>query len=327
MDKPPTPSIRAGIRRRGAQSKEEDPYHHPPHDPVPPKPDADLSEGQRNLLRDLDSRLVRRGSHSWSLPSAPDAYTIPERICNYIKDVRSHLPFHGLPPQPNTTSGQTRLKVPNISRWPAKVGNFIGAAYAFSIAPPFLHDRAAQWDLPRFDYRLAAFQTWVWAANAALFAGAGTLFALADISSNPIAQTFVILCGIFALFGFVYGIFLAFRIGDCKAECSGRFIDRANSRQSTHPFWNVGIMLSLPFTWMAWAVVSLLCFMVTLGIQQAILDLRPSDINDTRINSLAPKSLNILQLSGFTVAIVWSSYYVFMIHREIRICTDSSSSP
>ncbi|KAJ7892951.1 hypothetical protein B0H13DRAFT_2037821 [Mycena leptocephala] len=327
-----TPSIPrsdqgSGIRRRGAQSKEEDPYHHTPHDQVPSKADADFPK--YNLLRNLDSRPVRGGSHPWSIPSSPDAYTIPEGIRDYLKGVRSHLPFGGPSPLPDTTSGHTRPKFLNIGRWPAKIGNYIGAAYAFIIAPPFLHDRAAPWDLPRLDHRLAAFQTWVWAANAALFAASVGLLALTDVLSSPVAQSFDILCGVFGLFGFVYTIFLAFRIGDCRTECSGRLIDRANSMQSAHPFWNVGIMLSLPLTWMAWAVVSLLCFMVTLGVQQAILDLRPSGINDTKveIDPPAQKSLSILQLSGFTVAIGWSLSYVFMIPREIRKCTDSLSTP
>jgi hypothetical protein len=38
------------------------------------------------------------------------------------------------------------------------------------IAPPLVHDKISLWDLQRLENRLAAFQTWVWAANAALFA-------------------------------------------------------------------------------------------------------------------------------------------------------------
>ncbi|KAJ7819363.1 hypothetical protein B0H14DRAFT_2836582 [Mycena olivaceomarginata] len=88
-------------------------------------------------------------------------------------------------------------------------------------------------------------------------------------------------------------------------------------------------MLSLPLTWMSWAVASLLSFMLSLGVQQAILDVRSSGSKDAgvEIESPALKALSILQLSGFTVAIVWSLSYVFMIHREIRRCTDFSSSP
>jgi hypothetical protein len=37
-------------------------------------------------------------------------------------------------------------------------------------ATSFLQDRVSLWDLQRLENRLAAFQTWVWAANAALFA-------------------------------------------------------------------------------------------------------------------------------------------------------------
>jgi len=110
------------------------------------------------------------------------------------------------------------------------------------------------------EHRLGAFQTWVWAASAALFATSEALLAVTGVSSSPNAQSFVILSGIFGLFGFVFTAFLAFRIGDCKAQFSGRFNDRANSMQATRSFWNVAIMLSLPFAWMVWAVISLVCF-------------------------------------------------------------------
>ncbi|KAJ7745161.1 hypothetical protein B0H14DRAFT_2986529 [Mycena olivaceomarginata] len=88
-------------------------------------------------------------------------------------------------------------------------------------------------------------------------------------------------------------------------------------------------MLSLPLTWMSWAVANLLCFMLSLGVQQAILDVQPSGSKDAVVEIKSPvsKALSILQLSGFTVTIVWSLSYVFMIHREIRRCTDLSNSP
>jgi len=291
----------SSIRRRGPPSKEEDSYHLPPR---------------------------------VSLPSPRDArFTIPVGLRNFLKDIPSHLPFGGASPQPNPTGRRSNcgewLTLPDFGRWFTKIGNYIGAAYLFVIAPPFVHDRTAMWDLERLGRRLGAFQTWVWAANAALFAASVALPGLTGVSSSPVAQSFVVLCGIFGLFGFVYTVFLAFRIGDCNAQCSTLFIDRANSVQGAHSFWNIGIMLSLPLTWMTWAVASLLCFMLSLGVQQAILDVRPSGSNDARveIDSPAPKALSILQLSGFTVTIVWSLSYVFMIHREIRRCTDSLSSP
>ncbi|KAJ7872233.1 hypothetical protein B0H13DRAFT_2059444 [Mycena leptocephala] len=155
------------------------------------------------------------------------------------------------------------------------------------------------------------------------------LLALMGLSSNPISQSFVILYGIFGLFGFVYTVLLAFRIGDCKGQYSSRFIDRANSMQGAHSFWDVAIMLSLPLSWIAWAVFSLLGFMLSLGVQQAISDLHSSGSSGSKTAMAPPasKRLSIAQLCGFMVVILWSTSYVFMIHVEIRRCTDSLGSP
>ncbi|KAJ7334960.1 hypothetical protein DFH08DRAFT_939642 [Mycena albidolilacea] len=280
----------SGIRRRGLQSKEDDTYH-----PFP----------------------------TVSGPST--CFRIPEELRNYLTGIRSYLPFTGTLPQTQPPS----IAIPDIISWLENTGNFIGATYVFMIAPPFLHDRVSLWDLHWLENRLGAFQTWVWAAHAALFGASVALLALAGLSSSPVAQSFVILCGIFALFGFVYTVFLVFRIGDCKGQYSGRFIDRANSMQAAHLFWNVAIMLSLPLTWMTWAVFSLFCFMLSLGVQQAILDVRSAVGRDTKtgISLSATKGLSIVQLCGFMVAIVWSTSYIFLIHVEIRRCMDSSNSP
>jgi hypothetical protein len=64
------------------------------------------------------------------------------------------------------------------------------------------------------------------------------------------------MCGIFGLSGFVFTIFLAFRIGDDKAQCLKRFIvsyhDIIHTMQGVWFFWNVAIILLLLLTWMAW---------------------------------------------------------------------------
>ncbi|KAJ6590928.1 hypothetical protein DFH09DRAFT_1138115, partial [Mycena vulgaris] len=188
-------------------------------------------------------RKRRFSSHPPSnAPAPPQHFTVPERLRSYLKTVSSHLHPDRASPQPIPTGDHTTWDpwltvLADVGRWFANIGNYIGASYLFMIAPPFIHNRVALWDLQRLEHRLSAFQTWVWAANAALFA-------------NPFAQSFVILSGIFGLFGFVYTVFLTFRIGDCKAQFSGQFIDRANLMQGTHSFWNVAIMLSLPLTWM-----------------------------------------------------------------------------
>ncbi|KAJ7731763.1 hypothetical protein B0H16DRAFT_1893242 [Mycena metata] len=284
-----------------------------------------------------DSAIHRRSQSTWedslhpSLLFTRDApFKIPETLLNYLKNIPSHVPFCGASPQPNPSSGHTNwgawLTVPDVGKWFTKIRNCIRTVYIFFIAPPFVDDNGELWDLERLGRRLGAFQTWVWAANAALFAASGALLALTSVSSNPVGQSFVILSGIFGLFGFVYATFLAFRIGDCNAQSASRFVESANSVHGADSFWNVRIMLCLPLTWMTWAIISLFCFMLSLGVRQAILDVRPSRGNNATIDSPTPKALSILQLSGFTVAIVWSLSCVFMIHREIRRCADSSSS-
>jgi hypothetical protein len=241
----------SGIRRRGPPSKALDTYQ-----PLP----------------------------SVSAPSPQDTlFTIPQGLRNYLKGVLSHLPFGGASPQPTPIGSHANwgawLTFPDVGMWLADIGNYIGAAYVFIIAPPFIHDRVEAWD-ERFKNRLGAFQTWVWAADAALFAyihpsktscshpkysASGVPLAVTGVSSSSLVQGFVILLGIS---GFVYAIFLTFRVGDCNARHFGQFIvchhyilraiiyrvsqDRANSMQGTHSLWNVGIMLSLPLTWMAW---------------------------------------------------------------------------
>jgi hypothetical protein len=50
------------------------------------------------------------------------------------------------------------------------MGNIWNSAHMFMIAPPFVHDEAAAWDLERLDYRLNALQGWVMTANGGLFA-------------------------------------------------------------------------------------------------------------------------------------------------------------
>ncbi|KAJ6526426.1 hypothetical protein B0H19DRAFT_1243556 [Mycena capillaripes] len=78
--------------------------------------------------------------------------------------------------------------------------------------------------------------------------------------------------------------------------------------QGVQSLWNIGIMLALPLTWMTWAVVSLVCCMVSLGCQYAIWVLHWSA--DSAPNSPAPKPLSMFQLSGFMIVILWSSFYV-----------------
>lgn len=120
------------------------------------------------------SKEVNSSHPPTGVPASPRHFTVPEGLRSYLKTVSSHLRLDGASPQPNPTGDYTKwdawLIVPDVGRWFANIGNYIGASYVFMIAPPFIHDRVALWDLQRLEHRLSAFQTWVWAANAALFA-------------------------------------------------------------------------------------------------------------------------------------------------------------
>jgi hypothetical protein len=77
------------------------------------------------------------------------------------------------------------------------------------------------------------------------------------------------------------------------------------------------------------AVLSLVCFLISLGVQIAISDLQillTSGQTETDVPVVpAPNStLNIFQLAVFMLAIVWSSCYVVMIHLQIRRCKSST---
>jgi hypothetical protein len=130
----------SGIRYRGLPSKEKDSYH-------------------------LSVSVL-------SLPTAH--FTIPEVLRNHLRDVPFCLPCSRGSPQPNPIGGHANcgewLTFLASGWWLTTIWKYIGAAYLFVIAPPFVHDKTAVWDLERLGRRLGAFQTWVWAANAALIA-------------------------------------------------------------------------------------------------------------------------------------------------------------
>ncbi|KAJ7133270.1 hypothetical protein C8R44DRAFT_772104 [Mycena epipterygia] len=240
--------------------------------------------------------------------------------------------------------GRQRLRTPRgatISadvRWFGRF-NIFTAAYVFIVAPPFIHDQKAIWDHDRLENRLNTLQGWVWSANIALSTASAALLALTSVASSSVAQSLLILSGIFSLFGFLYAIFLAFHIGDRKAQFP---FARANSMDRGR-FWNPSIMMSLPLTWMSWSVVSFLCFLLALGVQNFTFDLRimsgdfssSATISNQAVNatdtadgrSASPNavavSLNIFQLAIFTAAIVWSFSYLVMIHLEMRKCRDT----
>ncbi|KAF7341402.1 hypothetical protein MVEN_01877000 [Mycena venus] len=96
----------SGRRRRGAQSKEEDPCYHTPHVSVSSSPHVDISEAIGYHTKKITSRPLCRGSYSSplkdffsplqisSVPSPPAAhFTIPEGVRNYLKGLRSPPAF------------------------------------------------------------------------------------------------------------------------------------------------------------------------------------------------------------------------------------------
>ncbi|KAJ7157967.1 hypothetical protein C8R43DRAFT_948806 [Mycena crocata] len=89
-------------------------------------------------------------------------------------------------------------------------------------------------------------------------------------------------------------------------------------------------MIRLPLTWMAWSALSLAYSIIALGVQYFL-----SVISSRRKHSPglgagiesaegtpAPDSapFNFFQLAIFALAVVWSSFYVVMIHIELCRC-------
>lgn len=101
------------------------------------------------------------------------------------------------------------------------------------VAPPFIHDEAAEWDHARLENRLTALQSWVWGANTALATyvspyahefrlikdrAAAALLGLTSVASSPFPQSLLILSGLFSFFGLIYTVLVALSIGDRKTE-------------------------------------------------------------------------------------------------------------
>ncbi|KAJ7182328.1 hypothetical protein C8R43DRAFT_2958 [Mycena crocata] len=240
------------------------------------------------------------------------------------QDTAEQLRMEALPPKRLSLRRITTLY---LGQWFAQVINCVRTVYVFMIAPPFLRING-EWNAQRLENRLKAFETWVWAANAALLAVAAAFLTLSTVASSTIPQSFLILSGIFSLFGFMYTVSLAFHMGDCKTDFAHWFHRHRNWRHTSRSLWNLSIMLSLPLTWMAWAFVNLGFFVISIGVQNLMLDVRENhshggqlpgattlDIVDTPDPSFT--SFAILQLVLFTVASVWSCIYAFKIYIEI----------
>ncbi|KAJ6524594.1 hypothetical protein DFH09DRAFT_186017 [Mycena vulgaris] len=233
------------------------------------------------------------------------------------------------------TSAPVGQGIPDLTEGLARsVGKYLRMVHMFIIAPPFVQDEADVWNLERLDHRLNAFQSWVLTANGGLLAAPAAILALSSISSSPAAQSFVILAGIFALFGVIYTILLVFHIGDRKTQflllLQRGARDCPDGMNRSGSSWTPSTAMCLPLTWMAWSILSLLFSLITLGAQSLVATLRHlSSSKDPAANAIAdvsnypptnPALFDIFQLGAFALVIVWSSVYVVMLSNQVRLC-------
>lgn len=86
----------------------------------------------------------------------------PIRRASPDTDLEDHRP-----PRPTTLARNVPM-ARQIAR--SGISAYLRSAHVFLIAPPFIHDKAAIWDLALLESRLDAFRGWVLTANGGLFA-------------------------------------------------------------------------------------------------------------------------------------------------------------
>jgi hypothetical protein len=100
------------------------------------------------------------------------------------------------------------------------------------IAPPFLVPAADEWTQEMLRDRVDSFRGWLLSVNNSHLSRKvsdfedrfdGAILAIAAVTSSTIPQTWVILSGLFALFGFMYNIYLLIRIGTFNQKFVERF--------------------------------------------------------------------------------------------------------
>ncbi|KAJ7817614.1 hypothetical protein B0H14DRAFT_2601907 [Mycena olivaceomarginata] len=177
--------------------------------PSPVAPEAMTTSSAPALILSADNSVVRRRRVPRQVEE--NSHVV---VQNSIPDpVDDH---HAEASEVHVSVGQV---IPDLTERLARtVGKYLCIVHMFIIAPPFVHDEADVWSLERLDHRLSAFQSWVLTANGALLAAPAAILALSSISSSPAAQGFVILAGIFAMFGVIYTILLVFHIGERKTQ-------------------------------------------------------------------------------------------------------------
>ncbi|KAF7343177.1 hypothetical protein MVEN_01748800 [Mycena venus] len=228
---------------------------------------------------------------------------------------------------------QSRTVVDLVEQLKIRTYNFVRTSYIIAITPPFSHNVPPNWKEQLLERHLDGLKTWGWGANAALSTAVAALLALTSVTDHAFPQTFLILSGIFSFFGFIYASLLAFHVGTWTTGFKAKFCDRANSKLQRRHLWNGSVMISLPVTWMCWSIVNFLGFLVALGVEMFILDLRsmgneqspiqnfgdPIPQSSTDRSMHAAMTLNISQLTMFMLTVVWSLIHMRMIHTETRV--------
>ncbi|KAJ7847276.1 hypothetical protein B0H14DRAFT_2583726 [Mycena olivaceomarginata] len=285
------------------------------HEPAQPCMDRPTKTLVGNQV-DYPTSQVNQNSDSEAIPTRTiPAVEFRPSIQNSV--VRRRKPAVIQPSSPEPISHQPeRPAVPGTgavaNRLPGRprISTYLHAVHMFLIAPPLFHDKAAGWNVNRLENRLCC---------------------CGNSSSvhHPEHQGFVILSGVFAFFGLVrvYTVLLASHIGDSKEEFSQWFLDHLDVIAQSQASWNRSTMMSLPLTWMCWALLSLLFSLASLGVQMFIPDLQPMTTDSpstSNTNTPGPNSapsaipLSISQLVILMLVTGWSSAYVVMIHLEIR---------
>lgn len=127
----------------------------------------------------------------------------------------------------------------------------------------------------------------------------------------------MILSLVFAAFGLLYALLLSFYIGDgdAKLEFSKWLWERPHRDGS---LWDGSIMMSLPLTWMFWAFVTFVSFVV---LYSCVVFLGPAGISnfgDLPPSATTVKATTITPLISLLVVVTWSSAYVVVLFTEMR---------
>jgi hypothetical protein len=121
----------------------------------------DIAPGTFNVIRP-------RGRPNQPTSGKPKPKPRPASTPEERPEERSFPPLERPIVHPGPTQTRGFMPAPDVPR--SYFRKYIHGAYISLIAPAFVHDKSTLWDLQRLETRLNILQTWVWAANATLFA-------------------------------------------------------------------------------------------------------------------------------------------------------------